>query len=62
MKTDTLFYSIFQTVPRIFFELLDLDPELANFYEFTSREFKQLAFRIDGIFVPTDPNSQQPFY
>ena len=31
-------------------------------YEFTSREIKQLAFRLDGLFLPTTSDLEQPFY
>lgn len=51
MKTDTIFYSLFQAFPSIFFELIDQYPEAAATYEFTSREIKQLAFR-EGLAHP----------
>jgi hypothetical protein len=38
VKTDTIFYSIFQTFPSFFFELIARSPETAADYEFTSRE------------------------
>ncbi len=56
MKTDSIFYRIFQTVPSIFFELLELPPQVAQGYVFRSVEIKQLAFRIDGVFLP-QPNA-----
>ncbi|MEC4987047.1 MAG: Rpn family recombination-promoting nuclease/putative transposase [Oscillatoria sp. PMC 1068.18] len=62
MKTDTIFYHLFQNFPRIFFELIDRPPEEAANYQFTSVEVKQLAFRMDGLFLPTVSNSAQPFY
>lgn len=62
MKTDTLFYSLFQSFPSIFFELIDQSPEEASIYEFTSGEVKQLAFRIDGLFLPITKNPEKPFY
>ncbi|NET45398.1 MAG: DUF2887 domain-containing protein [Okeania sp. SIO2B3] len=31
-------------------------------YEFTSREVKQLSFRLDGLFLPTDNNPNKYFY
>lgn len=34
------------------FEILGQDPALAQNYEFSSREVKQLAFRLDGLFLP----------
>lgn len=62
MKTDTIFYSLFQAFPSIFFELINQSPDEAVIYEFTSREIKQLAFRLDGLFLPTTNNSEKPFY
>lgn len=62
MKTDTIFYSLFQEFPSFFFELIDCCPNEAVAYEFTSREIKQLAFRIDGLFLPKTDESEKPFY
>jgi predicted transposase/invertase (TIGR01784 family) len=62
MKTDTIFYSLFQEFPSFFFELINRSPDEAAAYEFTSREIKQLAFRIDGLFLPKIDESEQPFY
>ncbi len=45
MKTDTIFYSLFQEFPSIFFELINQSPEQGASYEFTSSEIKQLAKR-----------------
>ncbi|MDB9315895.1 DUF2887 domain-containing protein, partial [Spirulina sp. CS-785/01] len=53
METDSIFYRIFQQYPRSFFELLNRPASDADNYEFTSVEVKQLAFRLDGIFLPT---------
>ena len=62
MKTDTIFYSLFQEFPSIFFELINQSPEQGASYQFTSREIKQLAFRLDGLFFPTHENAETPFY
>jgi predicted transposase/invertase (TIGR01784 family) len=62
MKTDTIFYSLFQEFPSFFFELINRSPDEAAAYEFTSREIKQLAFRIDGLFLPKTDESDKPFY
>ncbi|NJK66588.1 MAG: Rpn family recombination-promoting nuclease/putative transposase [Microcoleus sp. SU_5_3] len=62
MKTDTIFYSLFQEFPSFFFELIDRPPDEAAAYEFTSREIKQLAFRIDGLFLPNIAAPDTPFY
>jgi predicted transposase/invertase (TIGR01784 family) len=55
MKTDSLFYRLFQTYPATLFELLGQPGETANFYKFSSVEVKQLAFRIDGVFASNSP-------
>jgi predicted transposase/invertase (TIGR01784 family) len=62
VRTDTIFYSLFQAFPSIFFELINRSPNEAASYEFTSREVKQLAFRLDGVFLPTTNDPQKPFY
>jgi predicted transposase/invertase (TIGR01784 family) len=56
LKTDSIFYQIFKTDPGILFELLGRSPDLADSYDFRSVEIKQVAFRIDGVFLPK-PNS-----
>ena len=60
MKTDTIFYRLFQSFPEFFFELINSSEGIANLYQFSSVEVKQLAFRIDGVFLPSQDN--QPIY
>jgi predicted transposase/invertase (TIGR01784 family) len=62
VKTDSLFYSIFQTMPTIFFELLGKSTAEAEGYRFTSVELKQTALRIDGVFLPPDNQPDAPVY
>ncbi|AFY81693.1 Rpn family recombination-promoting nuclease/putative transposase [Oscillatoria acuminata] len=62
MKTDTIFYRIFQQYPPSFFELIHSSPGDAEEYQFTSVEVKQLAFRLDGLFLPKTDKPDQPFY
>ena len=59
MKTDTIFYQLFQTFPSLLFELIGESPSLAGNYSFSSGEIKELSRRVDGIFLPIteDPNS-----
>ena len=52
MKTDSLFYRLFQTAPAILLQLVGRPAEEAANYTFRSVELKQTAFRIDGILVP----------
>lgn len=59
MKTDSLFYRLFQRCPQLAMELLALKFNGAS-YCFGSEEIKQTAFRIDGIFKPLTDNPQQP--
>ncbi|BAY90731.1 MULTISPECIES: Rpn family recombination-promoting nuclease/putative transposase [unclassified Tolypothrix] len=61
MKTDSIFYRLFQELPAIFFELIGNPPEIANIYQFASVEIKQTAFRIDGVFLPTQDEAN-PIY
>lgn len=60
MKTDSLFYRLFQEFPNIFFELIEQPADEASLYEFRSVEIKQTAFRIDGVLLPMLPH--RPVY
>ncbi len=60
MKTDSIFYRLFQELPSIFFELIGNTPETASNYQFSSVEIKQTAFRIDGVFLPA--RDDNPIY
>jgi predicted transposase/invertase (TIGR01784 family) len=51
LKTDTIFYQLFQNFPCIFFELIDRQTTDTNSYQFTSPEIKQRAFCLDGLFI-----------
>ena len=62
MKTDIIFYRLFQEFPDIFFELIGNPPESASLYQFSSVEIKQTAFRIDGVFLPTQGNQNQIYF
>jgi len=62
VKTDTIFYRLFQSIPSIFFELIDRPAEAANAYQFSSVEIKQLSFRIDGVFLPKENALDPPIY
>jgi predicted transposase/invertase (TIGR01784 family) len=62
MKTDSIFYRLFQTFPSAFFELINLQASEANAYNFASVELKQTAFRIDGVFLPVAKISNHPIY
>jgi predicted transposase/invertase (TIGR01784 family) len=55
MKTDSIFYRLFQEYPAVFFEILGQSGETAQYYTFTSVEVKQTAFRLDGVFESNLP-------
>jgi predicted transposase/invertase (TIGR01784 family) len=62
MKTGSIFYQIFLTLPQSFFDLIGESPSQGENYQFTSREVKQLSFRLDGLFLPTEEDSSLPLY
>ena len=59
MKTDTLFYRLFQRAPKLALELLGLN-YASDSYCFSSEELKQTAFRIDGLLKPLGTDPEQP--
>jgi predicted transposase YdaD len=52
MKTDTLFYRLFQDRPALLFELTGLAWRAAAGYVWRAEEVKETAFRLDGVLVP----------
>ena len=62
MKTDSIFYQLFAEFPSIFFELIGRSPSNTQGYQFRSVEIKQTAFRIDGVFLPPEDNTDQTVY
>lgn len=62
VKTDSIFYRLFQELPSIFFELIGNSPETASIYQFASVEVKQTALRIDGVFLPTETEENQIYF
>ncbi len=62
MRTDSIFYQLFQTFPSLLFELIGQPPSLANLYEFSSQEIKELARTFDSIFLPSENALYQPIY
>jgi predicted transposase/invertase (TIGR01784 family) len=62
MKTDTIFYTLLQNLPSVLFELLEQPPTVALRYEFSSVEVKELARRIDGLFLPKSDFPEEPIY
>ncbi len=62
MKTDSIFYRIFLDYPRTFFDLIGESSAQENNDKFSSIEVKQLSFRLDGLFLPTEETSEGPLY
>jgi predicted transposase/invertase (TIGR01784 family) len=62
VKTDSIFYRLFQEFPGIFFELIGVPPDNIGSYQFSSVEIKQTAFRIDGVFLPVQGEEQQIYF
>lgn len=62
MKTDSLFYRLFQALPRLFFDLVGLPTLPAEQYRFQSVELKQTALRLDGLFRPPVDRPDLPLF
>ena len=60
VRTDSLFYRIFSTVPEVFFQLVG--QPFQQGYQFQSVELKQTAFRIDGVFLPPTAATDSPAF
>lgn len=62
MRTDSLFYALFQSFPALLFELMGESSIASAGYRFDSIELKQTAFRIDGVFLPPESAANAPVY
>jgi predicted transposase/invertase (TIGR01784 family) len=62
VKTDSLFYRLFQNYPSLLFELIGLSVPKSEQYQFQSVEIKQTAFRIDGLFAPPENETVSPIF
>lgn len=62
MKTDSLFYRLFQTLPQLLFDLIAQPALDAAQYHFASVELKQTAFRLDGLFLPPAGQPDWPLF
>ena len=58
MKTDSLFYLLFQSAPGILLELLG--KPYSSDYEYQAVEVKEVAFRFDGVMRPAIESAEQP--
>jgi predicted transposase/invertase (TIGR01784 family) len=56
MKTDSLFYQLFQQFPDTLFALTGQPIKLATQYRFASESVKETAFTMDGVFIPQQGN------
>ncbi len=54
MRIDKLAYLWLQEIPEGFFALIGREKSDAEKYDFKSIELKELALRLDGVFVPFD--------
>jgi len=60
MKTDSLFYRLFQTDPSLALELAGLAVPEPGRYRFVSQEIKQTAYRLDGVLEPPADRPDAP--
>lgn len=59
MRTDHLFYRLFQDWPGLALDLVGLDPALPG-YRLEAIEVKQTALRLDGVLVPPEQAPEAP--
>ncbi|HYQ90963.1 MAG TPA: Rpn family recombination-promoting nuclease/putative transposase [Candidatus Competibacteraceae bacterium] len=52
MKTDSLFYRLFQEMPELVFELAGWPRPAGVNYKLHAEEVKQTSFRLDGLLLP----------
>jgi predicted transposase YdaD len=62
MKTDSLFYRLFHSLPQLLFDLIAQPADRAAYYHFASVELKQTAFRLDGVFQPPTAYPDWPLF
>ncbi|UFP94780.1 DUF2887 domain-containing protein [Gloeobacter morelensis] len=60
MRTDHLFYKLFETFPETLFVLAGTQPPAPGSYRFEFIEVKETALRIDGVLVPEA--AELPYY
>jgi len=60
VKTDSLFYRLFQDHPDLVFQLLGGTTPLPGRYTFGSQEVKQTRFQIDGVLTPPPESLNLP--
>lgn len=58
MKTDDIFYQIFQRSPSLAFELMGENAPCN--YEFRAQELKEFSYRTDGLMFPESDNPAYP--
>jgi predicted transposase YdaD len=56
MKSDSLFFRLFEESPNCFFRLIGRPENDAQRYSLDSIEYKATAVRLDGVFQPRQPN------
>ena len=59
MKTDSLFYRLFQEWPELVLELAGLETSVTG-YTLRAEEIKQTGFRLDGVLAPPDDQPAWP--
>lgn len=59
MKTDSLFYRLFQEWPELVLELAGLEASVTG-YTLRAEEIKQTGFRLDGVLAPPDDRLDWP--
>ncbi len=61
MKRDPLFFRLFKDLPGCFFQLVGRPDSDAERYRLEAIEYKATAVRLDGVFLPVEPQSDPAY-
>ena len=62
MRTDSIFYVLFETLPSAFFELLGESAAAAEGYKFTSEKLRRRLSGLMASFSPAEDAPDKPIY
>jgi len=61
MKRDSLFFRYFKELPGSFFHLVGRPESDAARYDLKAIEFKETPVRLDGVFLPHQPDADSAY-
>ena len=61
MKRDSLFFRFFEDLPNSFFQMIGRSETEAERYDLNAIEYKETSVRLDGVFVPREPDADPAY-